>query len=242
MVIPIDDEKHMKVACQPGGLVVELVGIAGAGKSTLYRALQKKATWFLFEHIPSIWDFSNIPFYVKNIISLIPVLIKLLGKGNRFLNVRELVCMAILNDWSIDLMRNKADNGGKTIVIDQGPISMIAYLQLKGPLSLKNSNIQWWWDKVFEQWIQTIDLVVWLDISYETSIYRINNRPQKHSLKGKTYQESCDVLTKYRTKYEEVLSKFWLYNRNSHVIRIDSGENTVDEIVGTVISEIDALD
>lgn len=238
MVTPLVDSQEVKVTEQNRGLVVELVGLAGAGKSSVYQALQKKVTWIVEDYF--VWDFSSIPFIIKNIIPLIPILIRLLGKGNKPLTRQDLACLVLLNGWP-EILRKKVYNSTKVILIDQGSISLMAYLSMCGPQSLHNANFQGWWQKIYEKWIQVLDIVVWLDTSEEVLIRRIRDRQQDHHIKLKSVRESREWLMRYRSAYEVVVNRLELNNHRMRLLRIDSGNNSIDAIVETVISEIETL-
>jgi len=219
-------------------IVVELVGTAGVGKSTLFNVLiNKKLPWIKGDDVPPVWRMSAARFYIKNITRMAPTLVRLMRNGDRLLTRRELAFMAILNGWH-EVLQEKVNNGNKILLLDQGPISIIAYLTVWGPKSLFKSNMDGWWERVYTNFKQTMDMVIWLDTTDEIIINRINNRPQGHHLKGESYPVSSFWLSKYRLLYDQIVSN--LINNNSHkirVIRINSGEYSAQEIADKVLQE-----
>jgi len=218
---------------------VEIIGTAGAGKSTLFRALEKSSLGIQSETLPPVWKFSYILFFVKNILALVPMLSRLQGKGDRNLTRRELAWMAMLNGWSA-ILTKEAHNDGNVSLFDQGPIFLIAILTGFGPTSLRSSYVQSWWEKIFRQWMDVLDIVIWLDTSDEILIKRIRNREEDHLMKGKSNQELVDFLKTYRSVYEDVIKKMTANNPKIRVLRVDTGINSVDEIVFRLMSEIDS--
>lgn len=237
MVTTINDLQRRNKNGQHKGMVVELVGPAGVGKSTLFRALrQKELPWLLCQYVPPVWSISYAPFYIINILMLIPYLVRLIGNGDRLLNRRELAFMAILNGWH-EILRKEVANSNKIIVLDQGPISIMAYLRVWGPQSLFYSNMQAWWEKVYGKWMEALSMVVMLDTSDEKVIWRINNRPQGHHLKGESNNIVLEWLYRYRVLYEQIVGRLSPNSHGIRVVRIDSGNNSVDEIMEKVFHE-----
>jgi thymidylate kinase len=243
MVTSLEDLQGMTATGPRRGLLVEIVGPPGAGKSTLFRALDKNVEWILGGYIPLQKDFSNVPFYAKNILSLVPILVRLLGEGDRNPNLKDIICMALLNGWH-EILRKKVETTGKVIVLDQGAISIMMWLSMWGPQGLHNSNFQGWWNKVYEHWIQNLDMIVYIDTSVDILIkrirhrYEVNNKKVIYHVNGKSDQEASDFLVKCRSVYEQIISRFEQNNHRMQVVKIDSGENNVDDIVRKVISEI----
>jgi predicted ATPase len=233
----IEDKKYEKSNGQRGGLVVELVGVAGVGKSTLFKSLDKKGfPWLSCEYSPPVWKISTAQFYIKNVFLLIPTFIRMLGNGDRLLKRREIAFMAILNGWHEELQKRTA-NSSNIIVLDQGPISIIAYLNVWGPKSLFNSNMNEWWEKIYGKWIYGVDMVILMDTSDEKIKWRINNRPQDHHLKGESDSVTLEWITKYRNLYEKIVYKLLATNDAIRILRLDSGNNSVDALVNTVLHE-----
>jgi thymidylate kinase len=203
--------------------------------------INKNLPWILGDHVPVVWKISSAPFYIKNIMMLVPMLVRMLRNGGRLLTRRELAFMAILNGWH-EILQKKINHTNKIILLDQGPISIIAYLTVWGPKSLFKSNMNGWWETVYEKLRRTLDMVIWLDTSDETIIWRINNRKQNHHLKGESVQVSCDWLKRYRTLYEQIVSDLAINNNHRlHIVHIDSGINSVDEVVGEVLHEFSLM-
>ena len=131
--------------------------------------------------------------------------------------------MAILNGWE-KYLKKKANYGKEVFLIDQGAISLIAYLSIVGPLSLHNSRTHTWWDIVFDNWKSNIDTIIWLDAPIDILISRIHNRPQDHTIKYVPIQIASEWLSRYRAEYELIVSKLCSKNCDIQIIRINSGK------------------
>ena len=237
MVTIIEEAQRVKATSQPRSLFVEIIGPAGAGKSSLIQALEKSAPGIRAEDLPPVWKISYIPFFVKNILALVPMLSRLQGKGDRNLTRRELAWMAMLNGWPA-ILSKEACRDGNILLFDQGPIFLIAVLTQFGPTFLRSSSIQSWWDKVYARWMDTLDVVVWLDASDEILMQRIRHRQEDHLMKGESDQKLVDFLQVYRSVYGDVMKKLVMDNSKIHILRVDTGINSIDDVVIKVMSEI----
>lgn len=237
MVIPITNYQRLKMDQHCKGLIVELVGPAGGGKSTLFQALQRDAPWIHGRYNPPIWDITSSPFYIRNIISLLPVLFRIYGSGDGHLTRRQMACLALLNGWH-KILRKSADNNCEIILLDQGPIFLMAYLNMFGPKKLYQPNLQGWWNKVNDQWIHNLDLIVYLDATNDILIKRIRNR-RVDLLNGMSDQDANAFLSKYRTVYEQIITRFTSSDNQARLARIDSSMHSVSDLTANVIDEIE---
>jgi thymidylate kinase len=236
MVSTINNTQTKDMTEYGRGLIVELIGVAGVGKSTLYKAFKNKNyPWLICDQVLPVWNISATPFFISNILSLTPLLMRLEMQGDRLLKRREVAFMAMLNGWH-GILRKKADKSNKVIILDQGPISMMAYLSVWGPKSLKNSHIQSWWETVYKNWSHTLDFLVYLDTRDEIIIDRIRTRLQNHHLKEETNDVMGDWIMRYRWLYKQILNRFEANGHKVRVVRIDSGLNSTEEILNNLVS------
>jgi thymidylate kinase len=239
MVSNLDNIDVKQNPCLNRGCVIELIGVAGVGKSTLYRSLKSRNyPWLICDQVLPVWNISSVPFFIKNITSMMPLLMQTEIMGERLLKRREIAFLALLHGWHKTL-RKKADHQGSAIILDQGPISMMAYLSVFGPESLKYDHVQSWWDSIYHKWAQALDLLVYLDTKDEVIIDRIRNRSQDHFLKKETTDVICEWIYKYRGLYTQILNRFESNGRKVKVVRIDSGLNSVDELIKDLLPRIE---
>jgi hypothetical protein len=234
MVTPVKSWQFLMANGRNKGRVVEIIGPAGAGKSTLYEALGALGPGLIREPLPPVRNISYFLFFVKNIISLFPILIHLPGKSDRLLTREELAWMAMLNGWP-KLLKQQTINSHNVILLDQGPIFLIGTLHGFGPSGLQNFELQGWWEKIFERWREVLDIIIWLDSSDEILTMRIRKREQGHDVKEASDQEVHEFLAKWRRIFDQTMSRISLNNPKIQVIRIDTGRYSVEEIVCKVI-------
>lgn len=221
------------------GSIVEIVGPAGAGKSSLFKALQKKEPRIICEEPPPIWNHSYVQFYLRNIGRLFPLFVHLPHREFKVFSRRILIYMIFLTGWH-DLLNKKAELIKNVILLDQGPIFMMAYLSIFGQINTEYSRIYEWRKKTDYQWAHTINTIIYLDTSNEALISRNRNR-QDHEIKhisGKSNAEARDFLEKYRNVYKQIINRFTMNNDQLRVVWIDTEEFSIEKAVDIVISEM----
>ena len=231
----------MTVKSLQRGSIVEIVGPAGAGKSSLFKALQKIDPRFIGEKPPPIWNHSYIQFYIRNIGRLLPLILHLPYRESKAFSRRIFVYMIYLTGWH-DLLNKKAEQIENVMLLDQGPIFMVAYLSMFGPINSQSSHFYEWKTQVDYQWAHTLDTIVYLDATNETLISRNRNR-QDHEIKhisGKSNAEAREFLERYRNVYKQIINRFTLNNDQLRVVWIDTEEYSTAMAIDKVIAELNS--
>lgn len=211
---------------------MELVGPAGAGKTTLSRALSKRDEEIVIGPDIELRKVSHLPVFIRSIPSSVPLFLYQ-RKSNRQLTWTELKDIAYLKGWP-DLLRRRSSNTGKVILLDQGPVFRMATLHEFGPESLKSEASKMWWLHLYEQWASTLDILIWLDTSDAILMERINTRTKKHDVKGKPKLEAQQFLTQYRRSYRAVLDKLTSHNGPT-ILQFDTSKISIDQIADEIL-------
>ncbi|MGH7792928.1 MAG: AAA family ATPase, partial [Thermodesulfobacteriota bacterium] len=181
---------------QKSPLIVELVGLAGAGKTTLSRALSRRDEKIRVAADLQLRKREHIPIFVGQFPFVLSLFLRQC-RSDRWFTWDEMKAMVYLKRWP-RVLRQQAMHGDTTILLDHGPIFKLATLNAFGPERLKTLAFEHWWHSVFEQWASTLDIVVWLNAPDKILVERINGRNQRHAVKGKSEREAHQFLLRYQ--------------------------------------------
>lgn len=210
--------------------VVELAGVAGSGKSTLFR----KITASRAVHVGvQPCDRGCIPLAFRRI-HLLPagILWDELRRGR--LPREPLQSMVYLESWLGRLDRPEIDDSAP-VLYDHGPFFRLAKIRSFGPTG--GTALREWWESMREAWSNAMTRVVWLDAPDLLLLERIRERRTGHPCEGMSDAEGIDWLGRYRTAFDEALSVF----RQRHpadLVRIDTSSMNPDDIASSVLDWI----
>jgi adenylate kinase family enzyme len=217
--------------------VVEIIGPAGAGKTTLCQGLDSHTPSIRLVNFPNVRNVADIPFFLSNAIPLIPGLLRLYSPGSRPLTRREFARMTILHGWPARL-RTESNRNNKTMILDQGPVYLLAEMRLFGPEFLRQKPAERLWSNLYDRWSATLHMVVWLDADDHILLGRIRNRRQEHIVKAEPSTVVYEFLHRYRAEYEFILSKLTTKKSNIKTLRFDTGRQHLRAITNQFLSEL----
>lgn len=225
--------KDLKMKHRP--YIVELIGPAGAGKTTILKALCRENKNIVKAPKPALKDIRNILFFIGNALPLLPVFFRQRPKS-KWLSWRQMWWMIYLNGWHHVLGR-KNSNGCSMKLIDHGPMYMLTSLLKFGPEVTQSPYFRKWWDKMFKQWASFLDMVIWLDAPNTILAERINNRDTWHVVKEKPAEEVQNFLVRYRTSLEEIISLSQSHNNCLKVLHFHTDRETPEQIMEKILRE-----
>ena len=217
--------------------LVELVGPAGAGKTTLFWALSRRSGRILHGSLPYYRGLADMPFYVRNGLLLTPTLLRLCQTNGRRLTRREIAWMAILQGWH-SAVRQRASSSSTAIVLDQGPVFLLARLFWLGPEGLRGQTAEKWRKSMYAHWAAALDLVVWLDASDAVLLARIRTRDKWHAVKDRSESEALEFLSRYRAAYGQVMAALTANGGGPKVLRVDTARESLEGVVDRVLTEL----
>lgn len=212
--------------------IIELVGLAGAGKTTLAGALSQSGENIHVDDDLELKKRAHMPIFAGSTPHLLPFVLQREQQSRRF-TWNEIKAMAYLKGWPQYLRQQKSPQ--TTILLDHGPIFKMATLHAFGPAKLHNPRFNPWWQRTFEQWTATIDMIVWLYAPQKILVERINARNQRHAVKGKSKQEAAQFLERYQTSYEQVFAKLDRYS-DPRRIQFDTSQVPIEQIVEEILN------
>jgi len=213
-------------------LIVELVGPAGAGKTTLSRALSRRNENIHVGAEIELRKLEYAPVFARSALPLLPLVLR--GwQSDRWLTWEEIKYLVYLKGWP-RVLRHQAARGGAAILLDHGPVFKLATLRAFGPQSLKAKTLEPWWNDMFRQWASMIDMVVWLDAPDSILEKRINSRKQPHAVKGKSELAVTQFLARYRISYEQILAELKNFGGPT-LFQFDTSQTAIEQVADEVL-------
>lgn len=212
-------------------LVVEPVGLAGVGKTTLLQTLSQQN-----ENISTTIHLNKVrlvPFFISNTLPFVPTFLRQY-KHSRWFTWKEIRSMVYLKAWR-HVLDQKTPGKDKIIMLDHGPIFKLVQLREFGPEFTKSTRYNEWWYNTLAQWTETLDVVIWLDAPDETLLDRINTRSTNHTVKGKPKEEGYELLTRYRKSFQEIKAKLTT-NSNLTFLHFQTDQHSPEQIANEVMA------
>jgi hypothetical protein len=179
--------------------MVELVGPAGAGKTTLARALQECDSGVRVG--PSLWGLPR-PLLLASAIALVPTALTA-ARAGRSLRGAEYAQMTRLGALRRVLERERHEPG-TAVVLDEGPVFGLSWLEVffagnGDPLRAR------WRARALADWASRLDVVVRLDGPDWLLATRIRERDKPHLVKGAPDPAIHAFNARFRRAFDQVI-------------------------------------
>ncbi len=214
---------------------VEIVGPAGAGKSTLYQALGSASGSIRLSNFPDVRKAANAPFFILNGLQLLLTFPHLFQPSDRQLTRSEFAWLSILNGWPGILHRESRD--GKVIILDQGPVYLLTETREFGPECLRSQETERLWQDLYSRWASTLDMIVWLDAADPELAKRIRSRHKEHIVKHASVDATSEFLVRYRNAYERTISGLSANHPRLKILRFDTRQVLPEELACRLLLE-----
>jgi len=214
----------------PSAALLELVGVAGTGKTTLLRALKQRQPGLQTDL--RIGQQIRLKLLIRHVLRFLPAFLAKRDRG-RWLSWDELRAMGELEGW-----QRLPSPRSSPRVFDHGPIFRLVQLQEFGPPLVARPDFGAWWTGVRQSWARALDLVVWLDAPDDVLLPRINTRDQRHVVKHQPEATAVDFLTRYRRGYDKLLREME-GERQLRVLRFDTSRVVPERIADDVVLALD---
>jgi thymidylate kinase len=219
-------------------IVVELVGPAGAGKTTFCSALGRSTERILLKKAPNTAVRADRIFFLRYGLQAAFTCFRLSALNGENFFRRKLAWITILEGWPHVLQKIKAQPGN-IIILDQGPVYILTKLNMVASGGLNGGDGEKWWRRIYREWASVLDVVVLLDASNSSLTDRIRSRPKWHIMKDQPDDEVFHFLGNYRQAYERVLSRLTAYGDHPRVLSIKTDQEALDNSVGQLLAEFD---
>lgn len=219
-------------------LIVEIVGLAGTGKTTLSHALSQRNRHILICPELQLKRIDHIPLFVSHFPTLL-----LLYLGSYHLNRRltwgETKAFVYLNRGE-HIINQQITSNGTIILLDQGPIFKLATLNAFGPDNLMTQRFETWWQKMYKQWSSILDIIILLNAPDNVLKERINNREKRHMFKNSTEKELFRFLADYRVSYEYIIDNM-RFDGKPKLLQFNTNQASIEQIVNEVLVTINLI-
>jgi shikimate kinase len=218
---------------QKSALIVELVGLAGSGKTTLSRALIQRDDTIRVADDLALRRGKHMRIFASHLPFFLSLLLRC-GRTTRWFTWNEMKAMIYLKAWP-QILRQQAMHNSSIILLDHGPIFKLATLNAFGPPRLKSPSFEPWWHSNFEQWASVLDMVIWLEAPNKTLLERINRRHQRHVVKAQPERNAYDFLLRYESSYEQILGRLGAYGGPT-LLHFDTNQASVEQLIDKVLA------
>jgi len=198
-------------------MIAEIVGPAGAGKTTILHALAQRSSAIgdsyalpLRQIIPSfLWH------TVQSLPSHIP------GRRNKQrLSQDSLMTMAYLERLRRIISRSNTHES-EVIFFDQGPLYSLTYLRGFGFEGIRSQSLDQWWEKM------------------HVLLSRINIRRKWHRAREMSRPEAREFLARYRRTYEQVIDGITSQG-HTRVIRLHTDQESIEQVVSRILDVLNS--
>jgi len=183
-------------------VIIEMVGIAGAGKTTLRQILWQRNGRIQFRIPPCKPRY--VPFLIRHTFLWLPIY---LGnyQQSRWFTWKEMKLMGYLETW-IPYLRRQALTKDIVVVLDPGSVYWLTALREFGPEITRSQQYERWWKTMLLQWATALDVIIWLDAPDELLYARILARDEWHEVKEQSQKEALEHFVRCRAGYGQIIA------------------------------------
>ena len=211
--------------------VAEIIGPAGAGKTSLSRLLQSGDN---VRAGLSLWGMPLTSLMVSAVASL-PNLAAVCRNRERF--DWEDLKLIVQHNALLRLIRRESAKGHQTLLLDEGTVFALARLGAFGPQDTVADHSDRWMQSLFNKLAPALNAVIWLDAPDAILASRIRERGKAHRMKERSDTEIADHLSRYRNSFERVVSELSKRNVDGFkVIRFSTDRMSLEEIATKVLA------
>ena len=182
------------------GVVVELVGPAGAGKTTLAKGVS--AVDPTVRAGLSLWGLPR-PKLLEAALPLLPTFVMSAIRPSRRLQWGEMAQMIRLGA----LRRVVRDEARKhrVILLDEGPVFALSWLDFF--FARNGDRAVAWRRRAIADWASLLDVVVFIDAADSTLAPRIRTREKDHMVKDRSDEEIYGFAAGFRKAFDRVIAE-----------------------------------
>jgi predicted ATPase len=182
-------------------LVVELVGAAGAGKSTLVAELRRRDASVRWLQRARQGDARAD--VARQAVGFAPAWLAAASRSPRYAwdNARFFLRLAALEP----VVRRAAAAGPGTVILEHGPVFTLARLRAFEDAPMP-APLRRYAARRVARWARILDLVIALDAPLDVLAERIHSRDKDHAMRGRDEEQLRHFVDRYRAAFAGVLA------------------------------------
>jgi hypothetical protein len=217
---------HMPLPRPSRPLVVELVGPAGVGKSTLARCLGAPGRGM--RPGVSVWGLPVL-LLAQTAATFLPRLLGL-PRAVPWTARKQIIRLETLAYW---VERQTARAADEVILLVEGPVFGLSWLRVFGHEATGGIPLARWRHAALTRWAGLLDLVVLLDAPDPLLAARIRTRQQPHMVKYGDDRTIADFAAQFRAAFRRVIGDL-TERRGPRVITLATGDDPVLELAAKI--------
>ena len=214
--------------------LIEMVGIGGAGKSTLYRALHAENPSILKLDPPGKLHY--LPTLAKMALHWLPVFVSKYG-GSRWFTWDEMRNVCYL-DTRLRQIRSLSGSTDTVAVLDPGSVYWLSSLREFGPPFTRDALFTAWWDEKLAEWSAAIDLLIWIEAPSDLLLERVLARDEVHEARSQPRESALANFERYRACYATMVPEV-TSRGHARVFHFWSDHSTTDQMLHAILSKVD---
>ena len=214
--------------------IIEMVGVAGVGKSTVCEVLFQRNARIQAAPRPSKAIY--LPFLSQFVSRWLPIY---LGKyrHSRWFTLNEVRLMVYLATW-LPYLRRVSFDKDITVALDPGSVHMLSALRELGPEITQSPRYQRWWNEALFQWAGALDALIWLDSPDELLLERIYGRDQWHEALTQPRKQVLERFARLRMGHERVVAAMTACS-STKVLRFRTDQISPEQVADKVLAVIE---
>jgi hypothetical protein len=214
-------------------IIIELVGIGGAGKSSLRRVLKEINPRIQLVGPPN--KLYYLPFLLSKVLKW-RIIHLCRYRHSRWFNLQETRLLFYLGTW-LPYLQRKAKKENIIIILDPGPVYWLSALREFGPDIVRSPFFLFWWREALVLWAGALSLLIYLDAPNELLLERILSRAEWHEAKQQTKNDALNYFSRYR-KWNDFLTQLMNRYGNLDVYKFQTHKWPTRVIVDKLVTHI----
>lgn len=214
-------------------LVIELVGAAAAGKSTLITELQRRDP--AIRWLQRARGGGGAAALARRVVGFAPAWLAAVPRapGYTWRHARYFLRLATLEA----VVRRAVREPAGVVILEHGPIFTLARLRAfhDGP---PPASLARYASRLVARWVKQLDLVIVLEAPLDVLASRLDSRSKEHEMRNRTTDEVRDFVIRWDVAYETVLAELHAAG-GPPVLRLRSDRHTVAALADRVGSALE---